>query len=199
LKVVDRLLAAALLVLVFPVLPVIALLIRILSQRSPLVAHLRTGRDGRAIWMLKFRTMWPRTAPAAGGPMWIERIASSEVPAGKPPVDPRITSRFGAWCRTYSVDELPQLWHAVRGEMSLVGPRPITAQELEEHYGEYAAEVLGIDPGITGLWQTSGRNQLKYGQRLRLDLFLVRHYSPGLYFRILLRTIPRVLSGAGAW
>ncbi|MCC6390489.1 MAG: sugar transferase [Bryobacterales bacterium] len=198
LKVIDRLLAAVFLVIVLPVLPILALVIRILSRRSPFVAHLRTGRDGRQLWMLKFRTMWPRTDPVEGGPVWIERIASSEVPASKAAADPRITSRFGAWCRAHSVDELPQLWHAMRGEMSLVGPRPVTAKELEEYYGEHAGEVLRVNPGITGLWQISGRNQLSYRQRLRLDLFLVRHYSPKLYFRILLRTVPRVFSGAGA-
>ncbi|MCC6369013.1 MAG: sugar transferase [Bryobacterales bacterium] len=198
LKVADRLLAAVLLVFVLPVLPILALMIRILSRRSPFVAHLRVGRDGGQLWMVKFRTMWPRTAPMEDCPIWIERIASSEVPAIKTTADPRITSRFGAWCRAHSVDELPQLWHAARGEMSLVGPRPVTAKELEEHYGEHAAEVLRVKPGITGLWQISGRNHLSYGQRLRLDLCLVRHYSPKLYFQILLRTIPRVLSGAGA-
>jgi lipopolysaccharide/colanic/teichoic acid biosynthesis glycosyltransferase len=93
---------------------------------------------------------------------------------------------------------LPQLYHVVRGEMSLVGPRPVTLVELERHYSECMDEVLSIRPGMTGLWQVKGRNQLTYARRRRLDLIYVRRRSAGLYLRILLRSIPRVLSGRGA-
>jgi lipopolysaccharide/colanic/teichoic acid biosynthesis glycosyltransferase len=83
--------------------------------------------------------------------------------------------------------------------MALVGPRPITSVELREHYGEYATEILAARPGLTGLWQIMGRNRLSYRQRLRLDLFLVRHCCARLYLRVFLRSIPRVLSGKDAW
>jgi lipopolysaccharide/colanic/teichoic acid biosynthesis glycosyltransferase len=112
--------------------------------------------------------------------------------------DPRVTSRFASWCRRYSLDELPQLYHIARGEMSFVGPRPITAAELASHYGDDAPEVLSVRPGLTGLWQSLGRNRLTYATRRRLDVWFVRHASPGLYFRILARTIPRVLQGDNA-
>jgi lipopolysaccharide/colanic/teichoic acid biosynthesis glycosyltransferase len=83
--------------------------------------------------------------------------------------------------------------------MSLVGPRPLTQQELQRHYGEDAAAVLGLRPGITGLWQVRGRNSLTYRQRRRLDVFLAKKYSWRLYLWVLLRTIPRVLGGKEAW
>ncbi len=110
--------------------------------------------------------------------------------------DPRVTSRFARFCRRFSIDELPQLINVLRGEMSLVAPRPLTRTELIQHYGFDAAEVLRVKPGITGLWQVAGRNRLTYAERRELDLFLVRNNgSLKLYFTILLRTIPAVLKG----
>jgi lipopolysaccharide/colanic/teichoic acid biosynthesis glycosyltransferase len=162
-----------------------------------MVAHLRVGYHGRPFWMLKFRTMWgPGTVYSTG--RWIERLAN-EVPESKGSEDPRVCSRFARLCRKFSVDELPQLVHVVAGQMSLVGPRPITGAELMKHYGPSAEEVTGILPGITGLWQVLGRDRLTYARRRRLDLFLVRHFSTRLYFLILLRTIPSVLFGRNAW
>lgn len=113
--------------------------------------------------------------------------------------DPRVRNAFAAFCRHFSIDELPQLWQVVVGDMALVGPRPLTYFELELHYGPYAAEVLTRKPGVSGLWQVRGRSQLSYRQRRRLDLFLVRRWSTGLYFRILGNTASAVLSGRGAW
>jgi lipopolysaccharide/colanic/teichoic acid biosynthesis glycosyltransferase len=147
--------------------------------------------------MLKFRSMW--NGHPRGLPGFIERLGDDIVPEKKNGDDPRVTSRFARFCRKYSIDELPQLWHVLRGEMSLVGPRPVTKAEWENYYGAGAAEVLRCKPGISGLWQIRGRNRLTYRQRRRLDLFLVRHLTPGLYFSILLRTLPRALSGRDAW
>jgi lipopolysaccharide/colanic/teichoic acid biosynthesis glycosyltransferase len=121
------------------------------------------------------------------------------VPEIKVSADPRVTSAFAAFCRKYSVDEMPQLWHVVRGDLALVGPRPLTAEEIAEHYGSEAGEVLRVKPGLTGLWQVRGRSNLTYPERRRLDLFLVRNWSFRLYADILLATIPSVLSGKGAW
>jgi lipopolysaccharide/colanic/teichoic acid biosynthesis glycosyltransferase len=97
------------------------------------------------------------------------------------------------------LDELPQLLHVIRGEMALVGPRPLTAEELSRHYGEDAVEILQAKPGIAGLWQVSGRNRLTYAERKEFDLQLVRHGSARLYLRILLRTVAEVWSGANSW
>jgi lipopolysaccharide/colanic/teichoic acid biosynthesis glycosyltransferase len=110
-----------------------------------------------------------------------------------------VTSRFAAFCRRYSLDELPQLWQVVRGEMSLVGPRPLTRQELDTYYGADASRIIAAKPGLSGLWQISGRSRLTYPQRRRLDLFLVRKWSVSLYLRILFTTLPRVAAGKDAW
>jgi lipopolysaccharide/colanic/teichoic acid biosynthesis glycosyltransferase len=113
--------------------------------------------------------------------------------------DPRVTSRFAAVCRRYSIDELPQLWQVFRGEMALVGPRPLTRSELDDHYGADAAELLRRKPGLTGLWQVKGRSRLTYDQRRRLDLFMIRRWSLPLYTRILIATVPCVVAGKDAW
>ena len=110
-----------------------------------------------------------------------------------------MSNRFASFCRRHSIDELPQLWHVVTGEMSLVGPRPMTRVELRRYYGDDAEEILRVKPGLAGLWQVSGRNRLSYAERRRLDLQLVRERSPRVYFSVLLRTIPEVLHGENAW
>lgn len=193
----ERVAAAVMLTAVSPVLIPAMGAVRLLSGRSPLVAHRRVGRDGDPIWVLKVRTMWGGDqSPAV--PLWIERLRDPAVPAAKSGIDPRVTSRFAAFCRRHSIDELPQLLHVISGEMQLVGPRPMTDVEIEEHYGDAAREVLSVRPGLTGLWQVMGRNRLTYAQRRRLDLFYVRRASWGLYARILLRTAGEVLSGRNA-
>ena len=147
--------------------------------------------------MLKFRTMWE--SRQACSPFFAIESVSGIVPDSKGGGDSRVTSRFAAFCRRYSLDELPQLYHVARGEMSLVGPRPLTMIELMTYYGPSAWEVLGIRPGLTGLWQVHGRNRLTYAQRRRLDLLLVRRASAGLYLWILSRSISKVLGGADAY
>jgi exopolysaccharide production protein ExoY len=147
--------------------------------------------------MLKLRTMWERGGRRAD--FCLVEDVSGCAPAAKQARDHRVNSRFAALCRRYSVDELPQLCHVVRGEMSLVGPRPITRAELDEHYSDCMDEVLSLRPGMTGLWQTMGRNNLTYSTRRRLDLILVRNASVTLYLRVLLQSIPCVLNGKGAF
>ena len=195
----ERVFALCAFLILLPILAVVALVVRLLSGYAPLVAHRRVGRLGRPFWMLKFRTMWGG-AHNRRGTEFVERLRGDEpVPVVKRGQDGRVTSRFARVCRRYSIDELPQLWHVVCGEMSLVGPRPMTPSEWDRYYGPSAAEVLALKPGITGLWQTRGRNRLTYPQRRRLDLFLSRHYCLWLYLRILGATIPRVLAGRDAW
>jgi exopolysaccharide production protein ExoY len=193
---VEPFIAAAALLLLAPVTATIAITIAILSRRSPLISHTRVGWLGAPLPMLKFRTMWTDSEPSCRS-LVVEDV-SGGVPASKNADDPRVTSRFAAFCRRFSLDELPQLYHVVRGEMSLVGPRPITLAELETWYGDCAVEVVSLRPGLTGLWQIMGRNHLTYEERKRLDLLLVREASPSLYFSILLRSIPKVLTGSGA-
>ncbi len=193
---VERIAAALALLLLAPLAAVLATAIAVLSRRSPLVRHLRVGWLAAPLPMLKFRTMWDRARRP--GPWFAIEDVSNEVPTSKSHNDPRVTSRFAAFCRRYSLDELPQLYHVARGEMSLVGPRPITREELEQYYEASVGEVLSCRPGITGLWQVLGRNGLTYARRKRLDLWFVRNASPGLYFRVLFRSVPAVICGRGA-
>ena len=195
----ERAAGAVLLALASPVIAASAVAIAALSRRTPIIAHLRVGRDGRPFWVLKLRTMWPISRSRSESEDWIERIVAEADGDGKDPSDERVNDGFAAFCRKYSIDELPQLWHVISGEMSLVGPRPITERELHRHYGVHAAEVLQVRPGLVGLWQISGRNRLTYAERCRLDLRLVRERSVALYCAILLRTLPEVFSGENSW
>ena len=195
----ERVLAGALLLTCLPVLILVMAAVALVSRKSPLIAHRRVGRFGQEFWMLKLRTMWDRRqAPRKRESIWVEYLRDTHVPAFKGDRDPRVTSPLARLCRRFSLDELPQLLHVISGKMRLVGPRPITREEWDEHYGPSAAEVLSALPGMTGMWQVVGRNRLTYAQRRRLDLFYVRRRSWRLDLRLLLRTPARVLSGRGA-
>src|SRR5439155_2656241 len=122
---------------------------------------------GRPFWTLKFRSMWPDKRAAQL--TLVERVVEEPGPDLKHAADPRVTSAFARFCRRFSIDELPQFINVVRGEMSLVGPRPLTREEMRAHYAADAPEVLSVKPGITGLWQVMGRSRLSYPQRRRLD------------------------------
>jgi lipopolysaccharide/colanic/teichoic acid biosynthesis glycosyltransferase len=193
----ERAAALFLLVLAAPVLLVILAVVTLLSRRSPLIAHRRVGWRGSTLWMLKVRTMWG----SAGTPRraWLERIDDVCGPARKLPDDERVTSSFAHFCRRHSLDELPQLWHVLRGEMSLIGPRPLTLGEIRQYYRDAAGEMLRVKPGLAGLWQVSGRNRLTYDERRRLDLEFVRQRSFRLYLRIIVRTLPEIWNGANTW
>jgi exopolysaccharide production protein ExoY len=194
--------ALVLLILSLPVTLFSALLIWIFSGRTPLIAHRRIGRHGSTLWMLKLRSMWDRHARGNGprpGISWVEYIDDERGPEGKLENDPRVPGKFPQFLRRHSIDELPQLWHVIAGEMSLVGPRPVTQRELRKYYGAHADEVLRVRPGLAGLWQISGRNRLTYDDRRRLDLEFVRNRSVKMYVGILLRTIPEVLRGQNSW
>lgn len=196
--VVERTIAFLLLLAVGPVILLLGLAIWLLSGRTPLVAIRRVGWRGASLRMLKLRTMWPRKR-AGRQTALIEQICEQAVPPVKNGQDSRVTSPLAMFCRRYSLDELPQLWHVMTGEMSFVGPRPLTACELASYYGADSAKVLEVKPGLTGLWQTRGRSRLSYRQRKRFDLFLARHKTASLCADILWRTVPRVLSGRDAW
>jgi exopolysaccharide production protein ExoY len=191
----ERLAALLFLLLLLPVFAMCSLILWRVFGRTPWIAHRRVGWQGATLWMLKLRTMQGGTAKTR----WLERIDDSRGPELKSASDPRVTNRFARFCRRHSLDELPQLWHVFSGEMSLVGPRPITQRELDCHYGAHAEEVLRAKPGLVGLWQISGRNRLSYEERCRLDLRLVRERSIMLYGAILLRALPEVFRGKNSW
>jgi len=196
---VERTAGLFLLAATAPVTVISAIAAAALSGRSPFVAHLRVGKDDQPFWMWKIRTMWDRRAATPRRWEWIEYVATEPVEDGKPANDPRVTSWFAAFCRRHSIDELPQLWNVVRGDMALVGPRPLTRSEVDRHYSSQAHELLSVKPGLTGLWQVSGRSTIRFPQRAAMDLELVRKLTPMLYVQILLRTTWALVSGQGAW
>jgi len=194
----DQVLAALLFLALAPLIGIVAIVTWYLSRRSPFVAHRRVGQYGEIFWMYKLRTMWSKADPPRETRL-VEFVSDQPVAAFKGAFDQRVTSGFARLCRRYSIDELPQLWHAVRGEMALIGPRPITQLELNTHYGNAGSEVLRLRPGLSGLWQVMGRSRLSYHQRRRLDVFLARHFTARLYLLTLWRTIPAAIRGVDAW
>jgi lipopolysaccharide/colanic/teichoic acid biosynthesis glycosyltransferase len=196
----ERVASAVLLAAISPVIGASAVAVSLLSRNTPLIAHRRVGWRGSTLWVLKLRTMWGHGSPPPGnGFCWIEYIHDDKGPASKRDFDPRVAHWFARFCRRHSLDEVPQLWHVISGEMSLVGPRPLTATELDRHYGAAADEILQVKPGLAGLWQVSGRNRLSYAERRALDLELVRTRSLRMYVRVLFQTIPEVLHGSNSW
>jgi exopolysaccharide production protein ExoY len=195
----ERVASVVLLAAMSPVVGASAVVVSLLSRRTPLIAHRRVGWRGSTLWMLKLRTMWDGDSLAGEGHGWIEYIHDDQGPENKRDLDPRVTNWFARFCRRHSLDEIPQLWHVISGEMSLVGPRPLTATEIQRHYGAAADEILQVKPGLAGLWQVSGRNRLSYAERRALDLKLARNRSLRLYLKVLLQTIPEVLRGANSW
>ena len=193
----ERLLAGAALVLVAPVLLVILAVVRLRSRRPPLVAHKRVGLGGRELWVLKIRTMWPTgTGDKRSG--WVEALRASQVPPSKSVRDERVTSPFAAFLRRHSIDEWPQLWQICTGELALIGPRPLTQAELTQHYGAASERLLRSKPGLAGLWQVRGRDRLNYRQRRKLDFFLLNNWSIRMYLYVLFAAARAVLSGRNA-
>jgi lipopolysaccharide/colanic/teichoic acid biosynthesis glycosyltransferase len=197
--VIERAAGAVLLAVACPAIGISAAAISLLSRRSPFIAHLRVGEGGRTFWMWKLRTMWPQGNPRSSGTGWVEYIIAEPSSDDKDPRDRRVSSAFARFLRRHSIDEIPQLWHVATGEMSIVGPRPMTRTELDKYYGARAAEVLSVKPGVTGLWQTQGRNTIKFPERAAMDLELVNGLTARSYISILLRTLPAVFHGKGAW
>lgn len=181
-----------------PVLGLLMLAVRLDSRGPACFTQRRYGRDGRVFTLWKLRSM---TADADGKlPGVLAGCAAKSAEwdtHAKLRCDPRLT-RLGGWLRRSSLDELPQLLNVLRGEMSLVGPRPIPLVE-RERYGQAFATYGQVRPGLTGLWQVSGRNELAYDQRIALDRRYVRSRSWRMEWGILRRTIGAVWSGRGAY
>jgi lipopolysaccharide/colanic/teichoic acid biosynthesis glycosyltransferase len=181
------------------ILPVAAILMLFLAMAvwldSPgaiLIAQERTGRDGRRFRMYKFRTMVRNAEELKAG---LQHLNVLPPPDFKIPNDPRIT-RVGRILRQTSLDELPQLFNVIRGDMSLVGPRPTSFAPAT--YSLWHTRRLEVAPGITGLWQVKGRNLTTFDERLRLDIEYIEHRSFWLDLKILLQTVPAVFQRSGA-
>jgi exopolysaccharide biosynthesis polyprenyl glycosylphosphotransferase len=192
----DRVTATLLLVVAAPLLAVISVAIRVLDGRPVLFRQERAGQEGRPFTCLKFRTMVPEAEDLLAG---LQDDNEAEGLLFKVREDPRVT-RVGRFLRRTSLDELPQLVNVVKGDMSLVGPRPwpVAGDEVSS-YDERTARRLLVKPGITGLWQVSGRSDLPWDDAVYLDLLYVDHWSPLLDLVILARTVITVLRPRGAY
>jgi exopolysaccharide production protein ExoY len=194
---IDIVAASLLLLVLAPLFGLIALAIALESDGPILFRQSRPGLGGKRFWMLKFRTMRPDAeAILERDPALLKRFLENDCKL-PPQDDPRI-SPVGALLRRTSLDELPQLWNVLRGDMSLIGPRPVVGPELEQ-YGEWVSTVLGVRPGMTGYWQVAGRSNIVFPERAHLDIYYVTRWSLGLDFKILALTIPAVFRRSGAF
>jgi Undecaprenyl-phosphate galactose phosphotransferase WbaP len=197
-RIFDVVATSLLLAALLPILLIVSVLTA-LDGGPVLFAHERIGRGGRVFKCLKFRTMVPGATKALEE--MLERcpkVREEWLRTKKLRSDPRMT-KVGSLLRVTSIDELPQLFNVLRGDMSLVGPRPVTQEELRDHYKGDNCYYELVRPGITGLWQVSGRNHTDYEQRVHLDSWYVRNWSLWSDVMILLRTLPVVISGTGAY
>lgn len=198
-RVVDLSLSLALISLLAPLLALLWCLVRLTSPGPALFRQERVGRNMRPFTMLKLRTMYVRNDDQVHR-TYVAHLLSAERPAGarqnglfKLDSDPRVT-RLGAWLRRTSLDELPQLFNVLRGEMSLVGPRPVLAWEAQM-FDEACQLRFAVKPGMTGLWQVNGRSRLSMQRALDLDVEYVVRRSATLDLVILLRTPPALFQG----
>ncbi len=193
-RVLDVVASACALALLSPVLAAVALAIRLEGPGPVLFRQRRVGIYGRPFTLLKFRSM---VQGAEARQAEVVHLNKMDGPVFKIPMDPRVT-RIGRLLRRLSLDELPQLVNVLRGEMSLVGPRPPLAQEVRR-YQSWQRRRLSVKPGITCLWQVSGRNHIGFQKWMRLDLEYIDNWSLWLDLKILARTVPVVLGAKGAW
>jgi exopolysaccharide biosynthesis polyprenyl glycosylphosphotransferase len=189
----DMVVAGILVVALAPVLAACAVAVRATSRGPVLFRQRRVGRDGQVFDMHKFRSM---VVDAEGRQSALRAVGNeADGPLFKLQRDPRVT-RVGRVLRAFSLDELPQLFDVLRGHMSLVGPRPLPVYEVDLS-DPWARNRLRVRPGLTGLWQVSGRHRLPFDELVRYDLFYVENWSLSLDLVVLLRTIPAVLLRSG--
>lgn len=194
----DLAMSVAALVVLAPLFICIALLIVIGDGRPVLISHRRVGHRGQPFECLKFRSMVVNAPAVLDAHLRVNPEAAREwQDTHKLKDDPRIT-RLGQVIRRLSVDELPQFINVLRGDMSIVGPRPVVAAELER-YGEEVEAYMRVRPGLTGAWQVSGRSDVSYEARVALDAQYVRNWSMAEDLRIIARTVPAVLTSKGSY
>ncbi len=194
----DLVLSAVAVAFLAPLLLLLALAVKLEDGGPALYAQERIGLRGRRFRCLKFRSMATDSAERLAILLATDPDAAAEWAQNhKLKIDPRVT-RIGAFLRKSSLDELPQLFNVLRGEMSLVGPRPIVEAEVPR-YGPNFADYCSVRPGITGLWQISGRSDMAYASRVALDVQYARRKCLGLDLAIILKTIPAVLMQRGSY
>jgi exopolysaccharide biosynthesis polyprenyl glycosylphosphotransferase len=191
-RVIDFLLAAAALLLLLPFMALIVLLIKVTSPGPAIFRQVRCGLNGRRFVFYKFRSMCHNAEDMKST---LEHLNRKET-AFKIPDDPRLTP-LGRYMRKFSIDEWPQLWNVIRGDMALVGPRPAVPEEVDR-YKRWQRRRLRMRPGLTCLWAISGRDNLDFETWMRLDMQYIDTWSLALDWKIILRTIPSVVTGKGA-
>ncbi|MDU1312957.1 MAG: sugar transferase [Clostridium septicum] len=190
----DFLGSLILLILISPIFLIIALVIRIDSEGPIIFGHARLGRYGKIIKVYKFRTMYKNSQEIFNN--FTEEQKAEYYINFKLDNDPRVT-RIGNLLRRTSLDELPQLINILKGDMSVVGPRPIVKKEVEK-YGVYSTKLFSVMPGLTGYWQANGRSDTTYEERVEMDMYYIDNRSLNLDFKIILKTIASVIKKEGA-
>ncbi|WP_456465372.1 undecaprenyl-phosphate galactose phosphotransferase WbaP [Desulfurobacterium sp.] len=195
----DLTVSILLLPILIPIITIIAILIKFDSEGPVFFVHNRVGKDGKIIGVIKFRTMYKDAQQR------LEKLLAENEEIRKEwetyfklKNDPRIT-KVGKFLRKTSLDELPQIFNVLKGDMSLVGPRPVVKEEIEKYYKDFAQYYYLVKPGITGLWQVSGRSDTDYDKRVRLDTWYVLNWSLWLDIIILIKTVKAVLKKEGAY
>lgn len=193
-RLIDIMVSASLLIVLLPLFILIGILVKIYMPGPVLFNQKRSGKDGKTFDLLKFRSM---VIDAEVIRVQLEAHNEAEGPVFKIKDDPRITP-LGKFIRKFSIDELPQLWNVLKGDMSLVGPRPPIPAEVEK-YEPWQLRRLEMRPGLSCIWQVSGRNRISFEDWMKMDLYYVDNWSLWLDFKILLRTVPAVITGEGAY
>ncbi len=198
-RIFDFMVAAILLILITPLLFVLMIIIKADSAGPAIFSQKRLGRYGREFNCYKLRSMYVDSQDVLDKQLEENSNQQEELRCyGKlKGCDPRVTD-CGSWMRRWSLDELPQIINVLKGDMSLVGPRPYLCEERSQ-MGEYADCILSVLPGITGLWQVSGRNEIDFNSRLQIEKHYVLNRSLGMELRIIFKTIPVVLGQKGAY
>lgn len=197
-RVLDILISLAVLVFFFPVLALVAVAVKFQDNGPVFFGHTRIGCDGQEFKCFKFRSMLVDAEARLQRLLETDAAARAEwAQDHKLKNDPRITA-FGLLLRKTSIDEFPQLWNVLKGDMSLVGPRPIVRTEIRK-YGKSFRQYASVRPGLTGLWQVAGRNDVSYTRRVAMDRLFSRRKSVSLYLYILFMTVPAVLMQRGSY
>lgn len=198
-RIFDILFSLLTLVLCIPLFLVVGIVIKLSSKGPIFFSHIRIGRGGRKFKCYKFRTMYPDAEERLTE--ILSRCTKTREEwenSHKIKQDPRITP-IGSFLRKTSLDEFPQFWNVLKGDLSVVGPRPVVEAEITKHYGIKAMDILRFRPGITGPWQVSGRSDISYDNRIKLDQKYIENQSFFLDIKLIAKTIPAIFNSKGAY